>query len=109
TIRLSGFCYPPVLVRGDAFAMDLPVHLEEEAMRRMLVFITILALALPMAARAQGKPDFSGTWTLDQSKSDPPPQRGGGGRGGFGGGGTQTIKQSGSELSVTTEGRGGQQ
>ena len=34
----------------------------------------------PFAAHAQGKPDFSGTWTLDTAKSDPAPQgRGGGG------------------------------
>ena len=82
-----------------------------------LVIVTALALALPAVAQAQSKPDFSGSWTLDQSKSDPPPMRGGGGggggregrgRGGLGGG-PQTIKQSGNELSITTEGRGGPQ
>src|SRR2546429_698214 len=51
-------------------------------MRRILVLITAVALAVPLAARAQGKPGFSGAWTVDQKKSDPPPQRGGGGRGG---------------------------
>jgi hypothetical protein len=70
--------------------------------------IAILALAtavvIPFTARAQGKPDFSGTWTMDAAKSDPAPQ----GRGG-GGGGSQTVKQTATELSVTTEGRQGPQ
>ena len=66
------------------------------------------AIVLPFHARAQGKPDFSGTWTLDTAKSDPPPQGRGGG-GGFGGGGSVTIKQTGTELAVTTEGRQGPQ
>jgi len=76
-------------------------------MRHVLVLALTAAVVLPFQARirAQGKPDFSGTWTLDTAKSDPPPQ----GRGGGGGGGPQTIKQSATELAVTTEGRGGQQ
>jgi hypothetical protein len=81
-------------------------------MRRVSLFLLVLALAAPAALWAQGKPDFSGTWTLDPAKSDPPPQRGGGGGGGGGrgfGGGPQTIKQTATELTVTTEGRGGQQ
>ena len=61
---------------------------------------------IPFAARAQSKPDFSGTWTMDAAKSDPAPQgRGGGG----GGGGSVTIKQTATELSVQTEGRQGPQ
>jgi len=63
------------------------------------------AVILPFAARAQGKADFSGTWTLDTAKSDPPPQ----GRGGGGGGGSVTIKQTGTELMITSEGRQGPQ
>src|SRR5437868_8154021 len=75
-------------------------------MKRALALAAALAVILPFTAHAQAKPDFSGTWTLDAAKSDPPPQgRGGGG----GGGGSQTIKQSGTELSVTTEGRQGPQ
>ena len=75
-------------------------------MRRVMLLAVIAAVVLPFSARAQGNADFSGTWTLDSAKSDPPPQgRGGGG----GGGGTQTIKQTASELSVTSEGRGGPQ
>jgi hypothetical protein len=66
----------------------------------------VAAVILPFAVRAQGKADFSGTWTLDAAKSDPPAQgRGGGG----GGGGTLTIKQTGTELSITSEGRQGPQ
>src|SRR5206468_9348896 len=49
--------------------------------------------------------DFSGTWTLDTAKSDPAPQ----GRGGGGGAASVTIKQTGNELSVTSEGRQGPQ
>jgi hypothetical protein len=66
------------------------------------------AVVLPFHARAQARPDFSGTWTLDTAKSDPAPQgRGGGGLGG--GAGSVTIKQTGAELAVTSEGRQGPQ
>src|SRR5262245_29637108 len=79
-------------------------------MKRVMLLALIAALVLPFSARAQGKADVSGTWTLDTAKSDPPPQgRGGRGGGGGGGGGTQTIKQTANELSVTSEGRGGPQ
>ena len=75
-------------------------------MKRAMMLALMTAVILPFAARAQTKADFSGTWTLDTAKSDPPPQgRGGGG----GGGGTQTIKQTATELSITSEGRGGPQ
>jgi len=75
-------------------------------MKQALALALAAGLFLPAAARAQGKPDFSGTWTMDAAKSDPAPQgRGGGG----GGGGAQTVKQTATELSVMTEGRGGQQ
>ncbi len=60
---------------------------------------------MPIAAWAQSKPDFSGTWTVNAEKSDPPPQ-GGGGRGP---GGPITIKQTATELSITSEGRQGPQ
>ena len=100
-------------------------------MTRFLAFTIAMALALPFTALAQAKPDFSGTWTLDQAKSDPPPQRGGGGggRGAAGGGsgrgmggpvvikqdantitiGEATYKLDGSESTVTMQGRGGPQ
>ncbi len=76
-------------------------------MKRVLLLATIAAVILPFVGHAQSKPDFSGTWTLDTAKSDPAPQ----GRGGGGGGGaaTLTIKQTGTELSVMSEGRQGPQ
>ena len=39
-------------------------------MKRTAVFITFITLAFLGSASAQGKPDFSGTWTLDMDKSD---------------------------------------
>lgn len=75
-------------------------------MKRVLMLTVMAAVVLPFAARAQTKPDFSGTWTLDTAKSDPPPQgRGGGGAGA----GSLTIKQTGAELAITSEGRQGPQ
>jgi hypothetical protein len=75
-------------------------------MKRLLFAATMAAVILPFAAHAQGKPDFSGTWTLDTAKSDPAPQ----GRGGGGGGAaTLTIKQTGTELAIQSEGRQGPQ
>jgi hypothetical protein len=66
----------------------------------------VAAVVIPFTARAQSKPDFSGAWTMDTAKSDPAPQgRGGGGMGG----GPVTIKQTASDLSITSEGRGGPQ
>jgi hypothetical protein len=73
-------------------------------MKRVLLLAATMAVILPFAARAQGKPDFSGTWTLDTAKSDPAPS----GRGG-GGAASLTIKQTGTELSIQTEGRQGPQ
>jgi len=74
-------------------------------MRRVLLTAMLAAVVIPFAARAQSKPDFSGTWTLDTAKSDPAPQ----GRGGGMGAGSVTIKQTGTELAVTSEGRQGPQ
>src|SRR5207247_4084319 len=75
-----------------------------EHMKRVLLLAMATAVIVPFHVRAQTKPDFSGTWTLDTAKSDPPPQ----GRGG-GGAGSVTIKQTGAELAVTSEGRQGPQ
>jgi hypothetical protein len=77
-------------------------------MKRVLAFCAALTLAVPVMAFAQGKADFSGTWTLDEAKSDPAPAGrggggGGGGGGGRGGGGTASklvIKQAGGNLTV---------
>ena len=39
-------------------------------MKRAMVFIIFMTLAFSLSAFALGKPDFSGTWTLDTAKSD---------------------------------------
>ncbi len=39
-------------------------------MKRATVFVIFIILAFSGAAFALGKPDFSGTWTLDMAKSD---------------------------------------
>ena len=75
-------------------------------MKHVLVWCVAVALAAPVMARAQGKADLSGTWTLDEAKSDPAPAGrggGGGGGGGRGGGGTASklvIKQTAGDLTV---------
>jgi hypothetical protein len=75
-------------------------------MKRVLLLAATMAVILPFVAHAQSKPDFSGTWTLDTAKSDPAPA----GRGGGGGAAaTLTIKQTGTELSIMSEGRQGPQ
>ncbi len=93
-------------------------------MKNAFLLALTAAIVLPFTARAQPKPDFSGTWTLDASKSDAPM-----GRGGRGGGapgpitisqdantltqkrGEQTLvyKLDGSESSNDVQGRGGVQ
>jgi hypothetical protein len=86
-------------------------------MKRMLLLAMMGAVILPFAARAQGKTDLSGTWTLDAARSD----AGRGGRGGGGrGGGPVEIKQSADTITIgaasykldgsesVNEGRGGQ-
>jgi hypothetical protein len=39
-------------------------------MKRALVFTLVMAVAITTLVFAQGRPDFSGTWVLDASKSD---------------------------------------
>jgi hypothetical protein len=56
---------------------------------RILSLTVILAFLLPAMTNAQGKANFAGNWTYNESKSTQPPAGGGGGgggRGGFGGG-----------------------
>ena len=66
-------------------------------MRKVALFAVVLALAVTAVAFAQAKPDFSGAWALDATKSD---QMGGGGRG-PGGPGPMTIKHTATELAIT--------
>jgi len=83
-------------------------------MRRKLGMTATFVVALAVAGYAQ-KPDFSGTWTPDTdaattttttTTTTAPPAGGGGGRGP---GGPMTVKQTGTELSVETQGRNGPQ
>ena len=84
---------------------------EEIFMKYALMTVLVFCMALPPALQAQAKPDFSGTWTFDEAKSDPVPARAGGGGGGGGGGRgggrmggapatAMTIKQTPTELSM---------
>ena len=78
---------------------------------RNIIATIAMVVALVATAAAQAKPDFSGTWTFDEAKSDPAPARAGGGGGGGGGGRgggrmggapatAMTIKQTPAELSM---------
>jgi hypothetical protein len=64
-------------------------------MKRLVLLAFAAAVVLPFTVRAQTKADFSGTWTLDATKSDAP-----GGRGGRGPQGPVTIKQTASEITI---------
>ena len=44
-----------------------------EVMKALLITAVALLIALPSAALAQGKTDFSGSWKFDEAKSDPRP------------------------------------
>jgi len=92
-------------------------------MRRISFLATALAMTLLVAGlSAQGKPDFSGKWTLVPDPNAAPAGGGGGGGGGGrggggrgGGGGAQfcgqecTITQSATELTVTRMTQAGEQ
>jgi hypothetical protein len=67
-------------------------------MRRALLTAMVMVAAFPLAMRAQGRPDFTGTWTRVTVKGDATAQ---------GGSGTHTIKQTETEIAVTITGRGG--
>jgi len=63
----------------------------------MATIAFVVAVATAASAQQQKKPDFSGSWTLDQNASD----LGGGGGGGRGMmAGPMTVKHSGDTLSV---------
>jgi hypothetical protein len=68
-------------------------------MKRAIALCAALAVALPAATWGQAKADLSGTWTLDESKSDPAPAGRGGGRGG-GVASKLVIKQTAGELTI---------
>jgi hypothetical protein len=70
-------------------------------MKPALVFAVMAAVVLPFTARAQSKPDFSGTWTLDTARSDAPLGRGGRGGGRGGATGPATIVQDAASLKIT--------
>ena len=85
--------------------------------RALIVTLALAALvAVPALSLAQAKPDLSGSWTLNNDKSDPAPARGGGGGGGGRGGGRgggvaaqMTIKQTPTQLTIDrTMGQGTQ-
>jgi hypothetical protein len=72
---------------------------------RLVAGIALAAIiAFPAAGWAQTKTNFSGTWTFDQTKSDPAPSRRGRGGGGRGGGPpvpmTLTITQTPSQIMI---------
>jgi hypothetical protein len=76
-------------------------------MKQILIIGVALAavVALPTLDSAQALPNFSGSWTFDQAKSDPPAQGrrggGGGGRGGSGGVATAlTITQTPTQITI---------
>ena len=65
-------------------------------MRQILIVAVAALVALPAVARAQAKPNFSGSWTLSQggNAGAPGPARGARGGGGGGRGGAGAVPQS---------------
>lgn len=78
-------------------------------LKRVLALAVILAFIVPVTMNAQGKPDFSGSWTLNAEKSTQPQggQGGGGGMRAGGMGSNMTVKQDAASLSVERPGRNG--
>jgi hypothetical protein len=75
-------------------------------MTRTFTFLAIVlavALAVPAAAVAQAKPDFTGKWTQDMEKSDPMGGPGGGGGRGPAGPQTLSIAQTATDFTVERE------
>ena len=68
-------------------------------MKKLVLFVMVMALAVAGMAYAQAKPDFSGKWVVDTAKSDQP----GGGGGGRGMAGPMTIKQTATDLTMIRE------
>jgi hypothetical protein len=66
--------------------------------RRVLLTAMVVATVIPFSARAQGRPDFSGTWTRDVAPGDPATR---------GSRSSHIIKQTATEIAVTIPGRDG--
>ena len=81
-------------------------------MRHIFIVAVAALVALPAVARAQAKPDFSGSWTLNQGGSaGAPPARGARGGGGRGGAGAApqslTITQTATQITIERAMAGG--
>jgi hypothetical protein len=74
--------------------------------RARIGIIATAVLAVATMALAQAKPDFSGSWAPEVDPAAAAPAGGGGGGRG-GGGGPMTVKQTATELSIESAGRGG--
>ncbi len=70
----------------------------------LLSVTALLVFVLPAMTHAQGKANFSGTWTLNESKSTMPE---GGGR--FMGGSNFTVTQDAGVLTRASQGRNGEE
>jgi hypothetical protein len=73
--------------------------------KRFLAIVVAVAVAVPVLTFGQTKTDFSGTWLLDEAKSDAAGGPGSGGGGGRGGGrigppSKLAIKQTAGELTI---------
>ena len=66
-------------------------------MKKIALFVMVMAVAVAGLSFAQAKPDFSGKWAPKVDAAAPVPPAGGGGRGGMGGG-PMTVKQTATEL-----------
>lgn len=67
---------------------------------QLLSFVLVVFFLMSFVENTSAqKPNFSGSWTYNQTKSDQPQGGGGGGRG-FGGGGNLNVKQDGNNLTV---------
>jgi hypothetical protein len=65
----------------------------------LVTVVLSVAVAAPSSVRPQNKPDFSGTWTRNDAKSDPAV--------GPRGNSTHSIKQTATEIAITIAGRVG--
>jgi hypothetical protein len=80
-------------------------------MRQILIVAVAALVALPPVAWAQEKPNFSGSWTLNQGAGAPAPGRGARGGGGRGGAGAApqslTITQTATQITIERAMAGG--